>query len=296
MKRVSLMLLLPVLALMALPASASDRSSARAGAGWLAAHVGAGGDGFAADTLVALRAAGRLPASAAQRRAAGLRRGARTYVTGAGQAAKVILGLTAAHRGSPRCAGSLDLRIAMGRDYARGRYGGNAFDDGLALLALRALRERVPTAAIGFLRAARGAGGWNVLLRRDGGPRDDVSSTAIAILALRAAGVARGDRGLRAGLSWMLRQRTPSGGFALGRRDRNEANSTALAIEAARAMGRSAGRAARVLRGLQRRDGAFQFTADDAGSRVIASTESVVALSGRIPPVAWVRHPPTGCR
>jgi hypothetical protein len=294
-KRV-LLLLLPVLALAAPPAHASNRSSAVSGARWLAAHVGAGGDGFAADTLVALRAARRLPARDARRRAAGLRRGARSYVSGAGQAAKVILGLAAAHSGSARCAGSLDLRIAMGRDYTRGRYGRNAFDDGLALLALRALRERVPTAAIGFLRAARGDGGWNVLLRRSTGPRDDVSSTAIAILALRAAGVSRRDRGLRAGLSWMAHQRTRSGGFALGRRDRNEANSTALAIEAERAMGRGDRRAARVLRGLQRRDGAFQFTANDAGSRVIASTESVVALSGQVPPVARVRHPPHGCR
>jgi hypothetical protein len=294
-KRV-LILLLGVLALVALPAAASNRSSSAAGARWLAAHVGAGGDGFAADTLVALRAAGRLDSRAARRRAAGLRRGAHAYVTGAGHAAKVILGLAAAHSGSARCAGGVDLRIAMGRDYARGRYGRNAFDDALALLALRALRERVPTAAIGFLRAARGDGGWNVLLHRGSGPRDDVSSTAVAILALRAAGVSRRDRGLRAGLAWMAGQRTTSGGFALGRRDRNEANSTALAIEAQQAMGRSDPRAGRVLRGLQRRDGAFQFTADDAGSRVIASTESVVALSGRIPPVARVRRHPGACR
>jgi hypothetical protein len=94
----------------------------------------------------------------------------------------------------------------------------------------------------------------------------------------------------------MLRQRTRSGGFALGRRDRNEANSTALAIEAERAMGRSDGRAARALRALQRRDGAFQFTATDAGSRTLATTESVLALSGRTPPVAVVRHHPTSCR
>jgi hypothetical protein len=292
----TLSLLIAVLALAALPASASNGSSARAGARWLAAHVGAGGDGFAADTLVALRAANRLSHRDAVRRATALRRHARSYVTGAGQAAKVILALTAAHSGSARCAGSFDLRIAMGRDYTRGRYGRNAFDDGLALLALRALRERVPAAASGFLRAARGAGGWNVLLRRSGGPADDVSSTALAILALRAAGVSRRDRGLRAGLSWMARQRTRSGGFALGRRDRNEANSTALAIEAERAMGRTDRRAARVLRGLQRSDGAFQFTADDAGSRVIASTESVIALSGRIPPVARVQRHPSRCR
>jgi hypothetical protein len=294
MKR-TIALLISLLALAALPASASNGSSARAGARWLAAHVH-GSDGPAADTVVALRAAGRLSAADARRRAAALRSGARSYVRGAGPAAKVILALAAARSGSVRCAGGVDLRIAMGRDYTRGRYGRNAFDDALALLALRALRERVPTAAIGFLRAARGAGGWNVLLQRSGGPRDDVSSTAIAILALRAAGVSRRDRGLRAGLSWMVRQRTRSGGFALGRRDRNEANSTALAIEAERAMGRGDRRAARVLRGLQRRDGAFQFTADDAGSRVIASTESVVALAGRIPPVARVRRHPGPCR
>jgi hypothetical protein len=61
-------------------------------------------------------------------------------------------------------------------------------------------------------------------------------------------------------------------------------------------MGRSDGRAARALRALQRRDGAFQFTATDAGSRTLATTESVLALSGRTPPVAVVRHHPTSCR
>jgi hypothetical protein len=61
-------------------------------------------------------------------------------------------------------------------------------------------------------------------------------------------------------------------------------------------MGRSDARAARVLRGLQRRDGAFQFTADDAGSRVIASTESVIALAGHGLPVAQVGSHPGPCR
>jgi hypothetical protein len=167
---------------------------------------------------------------------------------------------------------------------------------GLSLLALRALREHAPPASIAFLRSARGGGGWNVLLRRSGGPVDDVSSTAITILALRASGVPRSSATLRSALRWMLRQRTRSGGFALGRRDRNEANSTALAIEAERAMGRSDRRAARALRALQRRDGSFQFTATDAGSRVLATTESVVALSGRVPPVARVRRHPGPCR
>ena len=97
MKRVAA-LLIAVLALAALPASASNRSSARAGARWLAAHV-RGGSGLAADTLVAMRAAGVLSTAGARSRADDLRRGARSYVTGAGQAAKVILGLASAHAG-----------------------------------------------------------------------------------------------------------------------------------------------------------------------------------------------------
>lgn len=287
-------ILIAAVALCALPASASNGSSARAGARWLAVHGEAGGDGVAADTLVALRAAGRLSGRSARRRAARLRSGASSYVTGAGQAAKVILGLAAAHSGKARCAGRLDLRRSMGIDYTRGRYGRNAFDQGLALLAIHALRERVPANAIRFLRGARAGGGWNVLLTRSG-PRDDVSSTAIVILAMRAAGVSRRDGALRAALSWMAHQRTRSGGFALGRRDRNEANSTALAIEAERGMGRTDRRAARVLRGLQRSDGSFQYTADDAGSRLIATTEAVIALSGRTPPVARVRRHASRC-
>lgn len=285
-------LALLALVLAALPAAASERS----GAAWLARHVPAGADGPDADAIVALRASGHLSAAEARRRAAGLRRGARAYATGAGQAAKLILGLTAARSGSARCVGSLDLRIAMGRDYTRGRYGRNAFDMGLSLLALRALREPAPRASVAFLRRARGGGGWNVLLRTGGGPADDVSSTAITMLALRASGVPRSSPALRSALRWMLRQRTRSGGFALGRRDRNEANSTALAIEAERSMGRSDARAARALRALQRSDGSFQFTATDSGSRTLATTESVLALSGRIPPVARVSHRPSGCR
>jgi hypothetical protein len=290
--RRAVVLLTASIALVALPATASVRSGAR----WLAVHGQSGGDGVAADTMVALRAAGALTARDARARAAALRRGAASYVTGAGQAAKLILGLTASRSGSARCAGRQDLRLEMGRDYTRGRYGRNAFDMGLSLLALRALREHAPPASIAFLRNARGGGGWNVLLRRSGGPVDDVSSTAISILALRASGVPRSSPTLRGALRWMLRQRTHSGGFALGRRDRNEANSTALAIEAERAMGRSDGRAVRALRALQRSDGSFQFTATDTGSRVLATTESVVALSGHIPPVARVRHHPSGCR
>ena len=169
----------------------------------------------------------------------------------------------------------------------------HGWDHALGMLAFRALGQRPPQAAIRFLRGTRGSGGWNFTLSRSA--RDEVSHTALAILALRAAGVARSHGALRAAARWMRAQRTRSGGYAHRRRDRNEANSTALAILAQRAMGARDPRAVRALRALQRPDGAFQFTATDAGSRTIATTDAVLALSGRVPPVGALRRPGRGC-
>jgi hypothetical protein len=275
--------------------AASDRGAARAGAAWLARAVPAGGDGQAADTIVALRAAGRLSGAEAARRASALRNGVGRYARTAGATGKVILGLAAARSGNPRCAGRTDLLGRLNGFGRRGRYGTTIFDQTLGMLAAHALRAGPSRNAVGVLLGARGGGGWNFNLSRSGGRPDDVTSTAMAILAARAAGVAPRNGTLRAGLRWMLAQRTASGGFALGRRDRTEANSTALALEAQRAMGRRDTRAARALRTLQRGGGAFQFTRDDAGSRLLASVDAVVALAGRRLPVATAGRRPGGC-
>lgn len=292
------LLLLSLLILALAPAAAqaaSDRAAARAGAAWLSRAVPAAGDGQAADALVALRAASRLPAGESARRARALRAGAPRYATTAGATAKVILGLTAARNGNPRCAGRLDLLRRLNSFGRAGRYGASIFDQTLGMMAARALRAGPSARAVRVLLGARGAGGWNFNLSRSAGRPDDVTSTAMAILAARAAGVPRTNATLRAGLRWMLRERTPSGGFALGRRDRVEANSTALALEAQRALGGHDARAARALRSLQRGGGEFQYTRDDAGSRVLASNDAVVALAGRRLPVATARHRPRSC-
>jgi hypothetical protein len=201
----------------------------------------------------------------------------------------------AARSGSPRCAGRVDLLARLRSFGRRGRYGATIFDQALGMLAMRALRAGPPRSTVTVLLRTRGRGGWNFNLTRSGGRPDDVTSTAMALLAARAAGVPASNGALRAGMRWMLRQRTPSGGFALGRRDRVEANSTALAIEAQRALGRRDARAARALRSLQRGGGAFQYTRDDAGSRVLASIDAVVALAGRRLPVATARRAPGRC-
>jgi hypothetical protein len=276
-------------------AHASEASAARAGAAWLSTAVKPGADGIAADALVALRAADRLPSAEAARRARALRAGASGYATSAGATAKVILALAAARSGSARCAGRLDL-LGRLQSYGRaGRYGTTVYDQTLGMLAAHALHAGPSRRAVSVLLRARGAGGWNFQLTRTGGRADDVTATALAILAARAAGVSRGNGSLKAGLRWLRTQRTPAGGFALGRRDRNEANSTALAIEAARALGSRDSRASRALRSLQRAGGAFQFTRTDAGSRALATNDAVVALSGRRLPVVALGRTPGRC-
>jgi hypothetical protein len=276
-------------------AHASDRSAARAGAAWLSSAVKPGADGMAADALVALRAAGRLPSAEAARRATALRAGANGYARTAGATGKTILALVAARSGSARCAGRVDLLGRLNSYGHAGRYGGTIFDQTLGMLAVHALRAGPSANAVKVLLNARGAGGWNFNLTASGGRADDVTSTAMALLAARAAGVPARNGTLRAGLRWLRAQRTAAGGFALGRRDRNEANSTALAVEAARAMGTKDTRATRALATLQRSDGAFQFTRNDAGSRVLASNDAVVALAGTRLPVATVHSTPAHC-
>jgi hypothetical protein len=295
MKKPALSLVVVALLGAAPAAHATDRAAASRGAAWLSGAVRPGADGMAADAVVALRAAGRLSSGEAARRARALRAGANGYARTAGATGKTILALVAARSGSARCAGNLDLLARLNSYGKAGRYGSTIYDQAYAMLAAHALHAGPSARAVRVLMGARGNGGWNFTMSRSGGRADDVTATALAILAARASGVSARNGALRAGLRWMRTQRTAAGGFALSRRDRNEANSTALAIEAARAMGSRDTRAERALRTLQRGDGAFQFTRTDAGSRVMASNDAVVALAGRTLPVRSLGRLPGRC-
>ncbi len=290
-------LIVAALALLALGgatvALASDRGAARLGAHWLAGAVKPGGDGPSADAIADLRATGTLTDAGARTRAAALRAGAKAYVTGAGSAAKVILGLAAAKVGNPRCAGTLDLLAALKRQFHNGIYGRSSFDDALALAALKALHEPVPAAAIAATLRTRGPGGFNHTLSATAA--DDVESTGLIIEGLRAAGVSAHNAALRAALAWMRSRRAPSGGYATGLTGVTEADSTGIALAAQHAMGLSDPRASRALIALQRPSGAIQYTATNDGSEVVASLDAVLGLSGRTLPVVALPHAPHGC-
>ena len=272
--------------------AATENRAAVKGANWLLKGQPAG-DGQGADTLVALRASGKLSKAEAERRAAALREGAAGYADTAGATGKTILGLVASRSGNPRCAGRIDLYDRLTGFGVNGRYGRSAWDQALGMIALRSLGTRPPGSTKRYLLSTRGNGGWNFTLSRTG--PDDVTHTALAIMALRAAGIKRSNPGLRAGLKWMLAQRTVAGGFGHERKDRNEANATALAIEAQHSTGRRDKRAEKALRALQRSDGAFQFTAVDSGSRGLATADAVVALSETHVPVVTRSKLPSRC-
>lgn len=273
------------------PASAADRGAVR-GAEWLRTHAVRSADGFGADALIALRAGGRLGRADARARAHALRRGW-NYTRTAGGYAKVILGLRASGVGNPRCAGRTDLLRAMNGARSGGRYRGNVYDQTLAMMAARTLRAGPSAASVRTLLRARGRGGWNLRMTRGSG--DSVSSTAMAILALRGAGLPARNSSLRSAHRWLLARRTASGGFT-EEGGRAQANATALAIRATRAMGYRDPRATRALRSLQAADGSFLFSRTDAGSRLLATNDAVLALAGRTLPVGALRATPAACR
>jgi hypothetical protein len=262
--------------------AATDREAARAGAAWLEGQS-IGTVGQQADAIVALAATGR-PRAALRTRLARLTPAVPAYAVTAGAAGKVVLAAVAAGR-NPRGLGGVNYVARLRAQYAGGRFGVSAYDQAYAILALRAAGEPVPPQAITALRNTRAGGGWGFTLTRTG--RDDVSVTGLLIEASRSAGVAASDQMLRQATAWLLAQRNAGGGYHIGGAGKpTEANSTAIAIRALRAMGRVPSPATRqALRSLQETDGGFRFTRQIRENRLFATLDAVLALSGRwLPP------------
>jgi len=270
------------LALPALAAAQTDRQAMLRGAAWLG-RQSIGTAGQQADAIVALAAAGR-PRATLRARLSELVPKAPAYAITAGAAGKVTLAAVAAGR-NPRALGGVDYLNRIRATFASGRYGSSAYDQAYAMLGLRAARQPVPKAAIALLRNRRGSGGWSFALSVSGA--DDVSATGLLIEALRSSGVPSRDPMLRGAANWLAAQANAQGGFRIdGAGGTTEANSTAIAIRALRAMSRTPSASTRLaLRSLQEPDGGFRFTREVRESRLFATVDAVLALSGRrLPP------------
>lgn len=260
----------------ALATTAADRAAARRAAAWLAGEQPASMPaGQQADVMVALRLTGT-PAPALAPRLRAMQRGAGAYATSAGATAKVVLGAAAAGANPRRLGGTDYLARLRGSQRSPGRFGQTAFDQGLAMIALRAATGRAPADGAAVLVSRRAGPGWNLGLEPGGEP--DVDSTALSVVALRAAGTPCSSPVIREARAWLASQQRQGGWSAYG--GAPSSNSTALGARADVACGGRATQALAVIRGLQQRSGAIAFTRQQAESRLLASTESVPALTG----------------
>lgn len=267
------------IAITAVPAASgapADRAAAGRAAAWLAAEPLAGMPaGQQADVMVAMRVTGT-PVSVLGRRARLLAASGPKYATTAGATAKVILGAVAVGA-RPSRFGDTNYLARLQSHSSGGRYGSTAFDQGLSMIALRAATGRVPRVAATTLLRARSGPGWTLGLTAEGEP--DVDSTALSVVALRAAGQSCASPAIRGARAWLAAQRS-GGGWTAYAGSPPSANSTALVARSDIACGASASAALQLLRSLQQRSGAIAFTKTQPESRLLATSESVPPLAG----------------
>ncbi|HKG09904.1 MAG TPA: prenyltransferase/squalene oxidase repeat-containing protein [Gaiellaceae bacterium] len=212
-------------------------------------------------TILALRSIGRDPG-----------RASREYVRTAAPEDMTQTALRALALGDEQLLNRLDA--ARQPD---GRIGPLVNSTAWSVLALRAAGRPAGPATVRYLlRQQRKTGGWSWHPR---GPPDS-NDTAVAIQALRAAGV-RG-RPLSRGARFLRRLQAPSGGFRLVPGREPDAQSTAWAIQGLLAAGLRPGPAAyRYLARLRRPDGSYRYSKRYAVTPVWVTAQVVPALAGK---------------
>ena len=218
--------------------------------------------------------------------------GALVYAqTGAGQAAKLVLGIVALD-GDPHDFAGVDplALLEQGPDADNGLYGTGVYDHALAMLALAATETDIPAEAVTALENTQTPeGGWSF----DGSVTEgaaDSNTTSLVVQALVAAG--EGDSPLVTdGLAYLqttLVDRTGAT-FQPGAGTPADANSTALVMQAVIASGNDPssdawGNLPAALSAFQNESGAFFYNADTSDN-IFSTVQAIPALAGLAQPV-----------
>ena len=243
--------------------------------------------GTTIDAVFALAAAGRDPLSVTTEGnspADYLSAQAAEYASDPGGAAKLALGVTTMGL-DPADFGGVDLVaiMAAGLDADTGVYGLDVFDEAFYILALVAEGAPVPTAVVSHLISVQvDDGGWEF----GQGFGSDTNTTAMALQALIAAGVAANDNTIEDALDYLHTTQNDDGGFGFLAGEDSDPNSTAFGIQALVAAGEDIDTGGRwapddntpldALLSFQNPEtGAFQFFGED---RPFATYQAVPAL------------------
>ena len=150
------------------------------------------------------------------------------------------------------------------------------------ILALRQAGEPAPPALVGALLAAqRPSGGWSWLT----GGAADANDTAVAIQALRSAGVH--GRPIDRGVAFLRRHQNRDGGFELTEGRGSDTQSTAWAIQGLLAAGRAPGAAAfRYLARMRRPNGSYRYNARYVTTPLWVTSQVLPALARKPFPLA----------
>ncbi len=207
-----------------------------------------------------------------------------------GQAGKIVLALTAADLAPADFEGhdyTADLAAHLDDD---GALAGDPYKHALAMLGLVAAGQAVPESAVAWLEGGQGAGGsWD-----DGfGTLDNADATAMAVMALLAAGRSADDASVAAAVDFLAGAQVAEGGWSYGAGLPAGANSTAVVVQTLLALGEDiaategrwavAGRSPLdALLAFQGESGAFQADFGDGPSDDFYSTvQAIPAAAGR---------------
>lgn len=220
--------------------------------------------------------------------------------SGAGQAAKVVLFQSATGGDASSIDGINPLELVQnGVNPDTGLLGIGLYDQTLGILALVAAGQPVPAEWVDTLRSKQITnGGWAF----DGSTEEaqaDSNTTAMAIQALVAAGVAKDDPAITNALAYLKTVAVPTGGFSYSVSDPlvADANSTGIVIQALAAVGQDPTVAGewgdvspeQALPELQNPSGAFRYMDSVPDDNSFATIQAIIALTGvpyPVPPVS----------
>lgn len=209
-------------------------------------------------------------------------------------AGRIAMGVAAAGR-DPRDLDGVDYVAHAESDYnpVTGSYDVPFFSNLLAVLGVLTAEEGLPEQAVDYLRTNQctdGGYGWAEACAEGA----DTDSTALALNALLAAGLAPDDDTVADARTWLLDAQNADGGFAHLPGDETDANATGLALAAITALGEDPtadpwvqddGNPVQALLGLQHPSGGLRWRAAEEEPNNTATVQALPGLAGHSLPV-----------